>query len=67
LAAYLAAARPRCALLFCDRLHARAVALGAISRPTRVRTLAITRGLAAGAKVELLNGSSFTIPTSALP
>ena len=25
---------------FCDRLHARAVAFGAISRPTRVRTLA---------------------------
>ena len=66
LAACFAAARPRSALLFCNRLHARAVVLAGISRPRRVRTLAITRSLR-GAYVELLNGSRFTIPTSALP
>ena len=66
-AAYFAAARPRCALLFCNRLHARAVVFAWMSRPGRVRALAITRGLAEGAYVDLLNGSSFTIPASALP
>jgi hypothetical protein len=33
----------------------------------RVRTLPSKRGLTEGAYVELLNGSSFTAPASALP
>jgi hypothetical protein len=67
LAACFAAARSRSALLFCDRLHVRTVGLAGISRPRRVRTLAITRNLTEGAYVELVNGSRFAIPTSALP
>ena len=63
----LAAAGPRCALLLCNRLDARAVVLAGILRLRRALTSAITCRLTAGAYVDLLNGSNLTAPTSALP